>query len=51
MIAIGRVPLLIAAVIAPVLITVALVLLELRWGWERFDEVVGGGRHKAKPEL
>jgi hypothetical protein len=40
--AIGKVPLLIAAVIAPVVITVALVLVGLRWGCERFDDVVGG---------
>ena len=38
----GKVPLLIAAVVAPVLTTVALVLLGLRWGCERLDEVLGG---------
>ena len=38
--AIGKVPLLIAAVVAQVLITVAFVLLALHWGCERFDHVV-----------
>src|ERR1019366_1970681 len=40
--ALGKVPLLIAAGVAQVLITVAFVLLALRWGCERIDKFVGG---------